>query len=260
MEKKLILKRENFDIPAVLSVPNEAEMCPAVILCHGTGSEKGEVGRMFKRLSQKLSKRGIASISLDFACCGERIDEEEPVTFMGQVEDTKAAYDALLNEPCVDRDRIGILGFSQGARIMTCFAYKYGKVKALVSWSGTCHNSKGVYSSWFDTYREEADKNGFVNLPLDWREPLRMSKAWFDEIEATNPMDMLKSFDKPLLAVGGTRDEIVPAEHITEIAEAAGGKAVVIEDADHTFNVLTGDQSVSKKVIEMTTDWLCDNL
>lgn len=260
MEKKLILKRENFNIPAVLTLPPKAEGCPAIILCHGTGSEKGEVGRMFKRLSQKLAKRGIASISLDFACCGERINEEEPVTFMGQVEDTKIAYDALLNEPCIDKERIGILGFSQGARIMTCFADKYDKVKAIVSWSGSCHNSKGVYSGWFDTYREEADKNGYINVPLEWREPLKLSKVWFDEVEETNPLDMLKALGKPLLAVGGTNDALVPAEHITEIAAAAGGEAVVLEGADHTFNVLTGDQSISKKVIEITCDWIYDNL
>lgn len=136
MEEKISIKNKFYDIPAIVSNPNSGDNFPAIILCHGTGSFKDEVGNLFIKLSESLKERGIASIRFDFAGCGESLAKQQDLTFYGEVSDTEKIYSYLLDCHKIDSKRIGILGSSQGARVMAEFIGKYPeKIKAAVSWS-----------------------------------------------------------------------------------------------------------------------------
>ena len=87
---------------------------PAVILCHGTASNKDEVGGLFKILARTLRENNIASIRFDFAGCGQSKAPEEELTFLGEVSDTEKVLEYLKSHPNI-KD-IGILGFSQGSK------------------------------------------------------------------------------------------------------------------------------------------------
>ena len=64
-----------------------------------------------------------------------------------------------------------------------------------------------------------------------------------------------------LLAVGGREDMLVPAAHREEIAALNDGwVSVVYDGADHTFNVLSEDNSIALDCIEMTAEWFSENL
>lgn len=58
---------------------------PTVILCHGTGSQKNEVGNLFVELSRKLLNIGIASIRFDYAGCGDSKADQTKLSFCGEV-------------------------------------------------------------------------------------------------------------------------------------------------------------------------------
>ena len=254
MEKKLYLERNNIKIPAIINMPNEFKSF--VLLCHGTGSEKNEVGNMFETLALKLSEKGIGSIRVDFAGCGERIDNDEKVTFMGQVYDMKVAYDYVCE--IVDKKMIGILGFSQGARIMAEFIHLVKDLKFAVSWSGTCLDNIGHFQGWFDELYESAKKDGYAYLELGFREPLCYSIDWFEEVKNTTPLTSLSEFNGPILAVSGTNDDLIPYTHANEIIHVSNhplSKSIVIENADHIYNIL-GDDSKADFVIENTVCWI----
>ena len=89
MEKSVLIKGDNYDIPGVLSYTETANKMPAVILCHGTGAQKNEVGNLFAILAEKLLQRGIASVRIDYAGCGDSKADQRQLTFLGEVEDTK---------------------------------------------------------------------------------------------------------------------------------------------------------------------------
>ena len=118
MEKSVLIKGDNYDISGIFSYTETVDKMPAVILCHGTGAQKNEVGDLFVILAEKLLQRGIASVRIDYAGCGDSKADQRELTFLGEVEDTKKAYQYICDLGCVDQKNIGILGFSQGARVV----------------------------------------------------------------------------------------------------------------------------------------------
>lgn len=254
MEKKLYLERNNIKIPAILNMPDNLKSF--VLLCHGTGSEKNEVGNMFKTLALKLAEKGIGSIRVDFAGCGERIDNDEKVTFMGQVYDMKVAYDYVCE--FLEKDKIGILGFSQGARIMAEFIRLVKDLKFAISWSGACLDNIGHFQSWFDELYDDAKKDGYAYLELGFRKPLCYSIDWFEEVKTTTPLTSLSEFNGPILAVSGTNDDLIPYKHANEIINVSKhslSKAIIVENADHIYNILSDDPKADF-VIDSTIEWL----
>jgi|SRR5699024_4378416 len=265
MEKNISIKNQNYsyEISAVLNIPDSINNSgfPAVILCHGTGSHKDEVGDMFVHLSKILAKKGIASIRFDFAGCGDSSAQQQDLTFYGEVSDTEKVYNYLCQHQSIKSNNIGILGFSQGARVMAEFLGNHSEeIKVAVSLSGACHNGEGVFQGWFKEYYDEINKKGYAKIPMLWRDDLILSKEWFDEIQESSPMDELSHYTGAILAVSGTEDVLVPYEHAQEIVNACRKSAVqktqVIEDADHTFNILEEDKHYANDVVNDVTEWI----
>ena len=262
MVEKITLKADKYEIPLVLTFPEIAQKAPCVIMCHGTGSSKDEAGNQYLDLAQLLAERGVASARFDFAGCGESADSGINQTFMAQVRDTATVYDYICTRKEIDIEKIGIIGYSQGGRVMAMFLdTHYDKIKAAVSWSGACHDGAGVFSGWFDVFYPLAKENGFAAVPLGWRSDLIVPLEWFEEIKATNPMDALRKYDGELLVMAGDADMLVPMPHCEEIA-ATNPKAelIIYEGADHNFNVMTEDKSISQDLLFTTADWLAEKL
>ena len=280
MIQTISISKKEYSIPAVLHLPDETTApFPAVILCHGTGSDKDEVGHMFMRLADLLANHGIASVRFDFAGCGDSEAPQQALTFFGEVDDTMAVYQMLSQYPTIDPQHIGILGFSQGARVMAEFLHCSSATDPLgthqesrhvphpmataVSWSGACHDGPGVFAGWYPLYYEEAVQKGYATIPLDWREDLLLSREWFDEIRDTKPLDGFAAYPGPVLVIAGTDDPIVPCQHAQEILARCHhpeSRSLVLPGADHTFCVLTEDQTLAEKVLQETMAWFCTHL
>lgn len=270
MEQLIWIKNTNYDIHSILCMPDHAESgetstptFPAVILCHGTGSHKDEVGNMFARLAAALAQQGIASLRFDFAGCGDSTAPQQALSFFGEVSYVRTAYAYLRERADVDICRIAILGFSQGARVMAEFLKEAPELATAVSWSGACHNGPGVFDGWFSLYYEEALANGFSRIPMDWRDDLLVSREWFDEIRDSHPMEGFAQYEQPVLAIAGTADSIVPFQHADEIIGLCShpdSKTFILPGADHTFNVLTTDQTQADTVLQETVTWFCAHL
>lgn len=262
MESKLNISNEFYNIPAVLNIPEtKAEPLPAVVLCHGTGSQKNEVGNLFVNLAEKLAGVGIASVRFDFAGCGDSEADQKDLTFYGEVSDTEKVYEYMIGHERIDSERIGILGFSQGARVMTEFLGGHAdSITAAVSLSGACHNGRGVFNGWFERYHDEIEEKGYATIPMGWREDLILSKTWFDEIEASNPMDEISKYEGNILAVAGTEDVLVPYQHAHEIIDTCRQARVrdmkIVKGADHIFNCLDPESSKDEYVLDTTVDWI----
>ena len=74
------------------------------------------------------------------------------LTFSGEIEDTCCIYHAMCQFKRSDQNRVGILGFSQGARIMAAVLDKIPKLHCAVSWSGACQEHAGIFENWYQCY------------------------------------------------------------------------------------------------------------
>lgn len=264
MESKMKISNESYDynIPAVIHLPEtKRNTFPAVILCHGTASQKDEVGNMFVSLAEKLAEYGIVSIRFDFAGCGDSKAKQEELTFYSEVSDTEAVYEYLLGHPNIDSGRIGILGFSQGARVMAEFlGNHYKSINAAVSLSGACHNGEGVFKGWFEQYHDELKEKEYVEIPMEWRKDLILSRKWFNEIRESKPMEKLEKYKGNILAVAGTDDKLVPFDHTYEIIQSCNQASIrdlkIVKDANHIINCLDSENNQVEYVLNNISDWI----
>ena len=93
---------------------------------------------------------------------------------------------------------------------------------------------------------------------MGWRDDLLVSREWFEEIRDTRPLEGFTTYRQPVLAIAGTADPIVPCRHTEEIIDLCShpaSRCILLPDADHTFNVLTEDQTTAETVLQETTAW-----
>lgn len=265
VEYRIDIPAGDHDIPAILAVPKaggpNAEH-PGVLMVHGFGSFKDEVGDMYKRSARYLAVAGYASLRIDFAGSGESSQPFVENTFDGMVADTRTALNWFIDHSVTADDRIGLLGFSLGSRIAAVVAGTDDRVQALASWSGAVANGRGNFEFIFDTYYEEAQANGSAIVDLGFR-VVELSTEWFESMDASAALDDVAGFDGPLLAIAGTEDTAVDpiwSRHLIFEAGSLDATLQILEGADHIYLVLTPDQTLAEKVMLMTAEWFADKL
>jgi hypothetical protein len=63
-------------------------------------------------IAEGLASRGIASIRVDFPGCGDSVESFAINNLTNMLADIKASRDYALSGPNIDRERVGIHGFS----------------------------------------------------------------------------------------------------------------------------------------------------
>lgn len=125
-------------VPGVWMVPAGARDVPAALLLHGLTSSKEQ---MAQSVGRALLARGVASLSLDLPLHGERGagDVEfprNPLALMSHwndaVAEAQAAVRWLAEEPEVDADRLGIVGYSLGGFLAVMTAADEPRLGAVV--------------------------------------------------------------------------------------------------------------------------------
>jgi dienelactone hydrolase len=117
---KLTVPTKRVDIPGDFYVPQHATVpMPAVILVHGSGGLAWE-GENLRRWAARINGWGMAALVIDtFGPRGitETVTDQEQLSIFAQVADAFAALKRLSADPRIDRNRIGIMGFSRGALV-----------------------------------------------------------------------------------------------------------------------------------------------
>lgn len=157
-------------IAGTLNVPDGAANAPAVLLLHGFGSSKDEVGGMYARIAKALAEKGVGSLRIDFRGFGKSDGDTGATTVDLQVEDAKTALIFLGKTTGVDKARIGALGFSLGGGIAMILAGDMpSDVKALATWSSVGDFHKDFIGVLSQANFDKAAKDGIVGIDLGWR-------------------------------------------------------------------------------------------
>ncbi len=250
-------------IPGVLTIPgvHEGETFPAVVMLHGTGSNKDEAGNGYVAAAPELAKNGVASLRIDFMGSGDSIFTYAHYNYTSATIDAKAAADYLAEQEGVDADKLAVMGWSQGGTNALLAAAAHPETfKAVVTWSGALDLSTMFED--FDKAYAEAKKNESYEMTFDWRDSLNVGERWFKEVKETDVLKTIKGLETPLLAINGDKDDVVLPENADKIAGAVkNGRTCLIEGADHTYNVFTEeDFKTIYKAADITAGFLSETL
>lgn len=258
-EETVMVEGEGRQIPVTVSLPDGDGPFPFVVMYHGTGSNRHEAGNGYDMLAPKLAAAGIASARFDFAGNGDSTADYKDYTPTGGMDDGLAVIEHMRGLDQIADDRLGVLGWSQGGYVAMLTAARHPEVKSVVTWAGAIDMS-GAFAEKF----EEAQKNGFAVLEFDWRTPLNASLEWFEQVRDINVAAELANYPGAVLAINGSNDTVVPpatADGIVAASAAAAKKEkAIVEGADHTFNVFSGDLSAYEKLATLTVDWFKSTL
>jgi len=242
METVVSIPNGDHDIPATVCLPAGEGKFPAVVMLHGTASNREEAGNGYKMAAPVLAEKyGIATVRIDFMGNGDSTADYMGYTFDSAVSDAVAAANYMKEQPAVDAEKIGVMGWSQGGTdaLLAC-AWHPEVFKSVVTWAGA---PSMVLDGFFtEENYEEAKKNGYFTMNFDWRTPLNVSLEWCEDVMTTDVLAEFAAYTGPVLAVHGTADVTVDPEWSNKIVAAnanSASKTCFIEGMDHTFNVFT---------------------
>jgi uncharacterized protein len=110
--------------------PESQGMFPAVIICHPHSLYGGSMDNyIVKRLAAVLTDNNIVSMIFNFRGVGQSQGSFDNGT--GEQDDITAAIDWLLQQRSVDKDRIGLAGYSFGGGVSIPVACRDSRIKAL---------------------------------------------------------------------------------------------------------------------------------
>lgn len=248
-------------ISATLNMPDSTEPVAAVLLLHGFGSNKDEVGGMYARVATALAQKGIASLRIDFAGFGKSDGDTGATTIDAQLEQAKAAFAVLKGTKGIDPNRMGVLGFSLGGGIATLLASGQPMdVKSLVTWSSVGDFQADMLAGLGQKAFDRAKEDGVVGLDLGFR-TIVLKQAFFDSLGNYKLDDAISTYPGAYLTITGSKDFSAQySDRFVGLAKNATKEAMIIPEGDHIFGVLGPDQAMADSVIKKTAEWFADTL
>jgi pimeloyl-ACP methyl ester carboxylesterase len=243
-------------IKATLSTPDAGATGQAVVLLHGFGSSRDEVGGLFALQAAALAAEGIASLRIDFRGYGESTGDMADTTLEGMIADADAARAYLAGLDGVDAERIGVIGYSFGAAIAMLEPEAF---KSVVVWGQMGDLQAEFHEFLGQDFYDTAKVEGVASADLGWRQ-ISLKQAFFDSVAANNLADKFAGYAGPFLTIAGADDPA--AAYFDQYVGLAAGKteAVIIPGADHMLGVFSEQPEIGQQVISKTTAWLQETL
>lgn len=256
----LSVKLDN-GVVGTLNRPLGVSKAPVVLMLHGFGSSKDEVGNMYARLADALAERGIGSLRIDFRGFGKSDGDTGMTTVGGQVEDAVLAYEYLAGLPWVDPARIGVIGFSLGGGVSTIAAAEHPDFfKSMATWSSVGDFVPDFVDVLSQEAFDTAAAKGVVGLDLGWR-TIVLKQDFFDSLAQYDLAQLITQYPGAYLAIAGDQDfSAAYAPGFVESAMADPKEVWIVPGGDHIYGVLSDDQTMADSVIERTADWFAATL
>ena len=261
-------------IPAILTVPrgDTGKTFPAVLIAHGHGGSKTENGG-FNELAQVLAERGVASLRMDFAGCGDNTEDftqGNRLSFM--IDDLASCKEFLKTLPEIDLTRLGILGYSMGGRIAAVTAGRDSDYKSVVLWSpAILPGAADVYGfmqlaneAAFNALYATARAQGAATYTNVFGVTQTLGRGWFDDMTGINPLTEFASFQGKLLLITASADTIIPTENAKRITTVAPRAQEIkwreIQGADHGYGIYSGEKRLTDMTVITSADFFRDTL
>lgn len=191
-----------------LFIPGEGEgPRPTMVFCNGLDSVKEMIALSVR---DTFAKRGVSILAIDHPGVGEALRLHGLTAIPDTERWAGAAVDYLETRGDVDRDRIGMMGWSLGGYYAPRAACYEKRFKLCVAW-GANHN-------WGELQKRRLANEGENPVPHYWDHVMWVwGKPTLDEFMASMPQVTLdghrKNMTVPFLITHGANDRQIPIEY-----------------------------------------------
>lgn len=252
-------------IPSILccpisDTPEPTELFPAILLLHGFGSQKNEVGDFYINLAHKLAAQDIASLRIDFQGFGESRIDMCLSSLDNMLSDALSAYAHLAQHPLIDSKKIAICGFSLGAYIAFRLAHilehrNSTLCPALIMLSPSGHPADSFTRVLGCSDLDPLTKPSVTTFDMGWR-TVSLGPCFFESLLSNPPIVALGQLNTPSLSIAAREDLTYPyLEKIAQLTKQPDSKTITIEQSDHIFGIHT-PSCQSDLVIDSVSEWL----
>jgi len=238
--------RSGVNIPAYVTLPlgyDKAKTYPMVMLCHGHGGNHNEWGG-FDKITSGLARNGIIAVTLDYSGCGASTESFTENTLTNMKADTLDVINYVTSNYSVDKNNIGIFGYSMGGRItlelLAQNSYKFAAVEFVAPAEDTADLKAlfGGAEKW-ETMKADAQKNGYTTFTTIYGQVQKLSYKWFTDLEATSTglaEAAAKNYAGNSMVVYATNDEAVSPSVSAGVAKAFGSAVVNTYADGHSYS------------------------
>ena len=165
----------------------------------------------------------------------------------------------------IDGGRISVIGLSQGGLVGAATAGRDARVSNLVLWSAVSNPvmSYGILLGYDNLLAGATAGDEALTITLPWGADTTLKGHFFEDIFLVDPVAEIASYEGPLLAITGSRDDTVtpqPQAGQVFLDYHEGAEALVLLDGDHVFDVLAGDVTeVIDEALAYSLAWLQAN-
>ena len=203
--------------------------------------------RPFRILADSLGRRGIAVLRMDDRGTGGSKGSYSGATSADFADDIRAGLAYLRTRPEVARDRLGLLGHSEGGIIAPMVAATDPTLAGMVLFAGPSRPGRGILgyqlSNQFthDTSRSAASRDSMLARVPAMVDSLGRSDPWLGFFLDYDPATTARKVKVPVLILQGGTDQQVTPDQAPELAvafRAAGNRDVtlrVLPNLNHLF-------------------------
>ena len=245
-DERVSIPATGFNLAGTLTKPPGASgRLPAVVLIAGSGlTDRDETVAgipIFGQLARGLVEAGFVVVRYDKRGVGQSGGRAESATLVDYAEDARAVVRWLERRPEVDKDRLALVGHSEGAAVAMLLAAREDRVKAaaLVAGPGTTGAELVLEQQRHQLDLMKVDDTeraakialqeqiqaavlkgtGWDGVPENLRRAA--DTPWFQSLLAFDPARVMKDVDQPLLIVQGELDTQVPPHHADKLLALA---------------------------------------
>lgn len=236
-----------FNLAGTLTKPaNLSALVPGVVLIGGSGPTDRDENvfgiPIFGQLAGSLVDAGFAVVRYDKRGIGQSGGRAESATLSDYAEDARAVVRWLEKQPGIDKERLAIVGHSEGAAVaMLLSSREDDRVKAVVLIAGPATTGAELILEQqrhaLDLMKVDDDERaakiamqqkiqdavikgaGWEEVPDNLRK--QADTPWFHSLLSFDPARVMRDVEQPLLIVQGELDTQVPPHHADKLAELA---------------------------------------
>lgn len=248
------------EIPATVVTPDGASEYPFVVLSHGHGGNREELGVV----ADALAAQGVASIRVDFPGCGDSTESFQANTLSNMEADVTAAIDYM--KATYPVTKTGLFGYSMGGRITLELLAKGAEVDAIVLLAPAADttNLKDLFGGQeaYEAMRVEADANGYVVFTTIYGQVQELSKEWFADLDlvADSAAEAAAVWNGPSLVIWGDDDEAVAPSISANTASVLGSETINATGEGHGYGFYSDNPELLGTVTGGTADFFAANL